>query len=109
VQIPNAAQAVIAPEKLRDYLLNPDHRRNRGKARFFVALGYSVVNWRVLAADLRSQHLTRDAAIGRRTFDGQTYVITARLQGPSGSATILSVWQIDDGTEVPRLITAYPA
>ena len=29
--IPNADKAIIAPEKLRDYLLNPAHRRGSAK------------------------------------------------------------------------------
>lgn len=40
MRIPNADQAIIAPEKLRDYLLNPAHRRGSAKARLLLACGY---------------------------------------------------------------------
>jgi hypothetical protein len=107
LKLPNADRAIIAAEKLRDYLLNPAHPDNGGKAYVFTALGYSRENWARLGDDFRSQHLTEEAVEGRANAFGRTYVIVAHLQGPLRSATILSVWQIDDGAEVPRFITAY--
>ena len=106
--LPNAERAIIAPEKLRDYLPNEDHVDNRGKARVFAALGYYAENWQDLGQAFREQHLRRDATEGERDLWGVRYEITALLIGASGSATIRSVWQIDHGTEVPRFVTAYP-
>ena len=105
--LPNAAHAVIPPEKLRDYLLNPDHPENGGKARVFAALGYTAANWEELAEDLRQQHVSLDAEEQLHPF-WTRYIIAGRLQGPKGSANIRSVWQIDSGSQIPRLITAYP-
>jgi hypothetical protein len=107
VRLPNWDRAIIAPEKLRDYLLKEMNPQNDGKARLFAALGYSQDNWDVLAHDLQEQHLTRDGVPGRLTPFGQRYTITASLRGPAGQAIIMSVWQIDIGTEVPRFISAY--
>ena len=40
---------------------------------------------------------------------GERYEIAAPLSGPAGwSNQFRSVWQIDTGTQVPRLITMYP-
>jgi hypothetical protein len=59
--LPRAADAVIAAEKLRDYILSPTHPIGRFKGRFkgafFAQLGYAQADWQRLAADLRSQHL----------------------------------------------------
>ena len=33
MKVPNAERAIIAAEKIRDYLLNPEHRRGAAKAR----------------------------------------------------------------------------
>ncbi len=60
--IPSADQAIIAPEKLRDYLLSPDHPRGQYKAYFFNRLGFSAAAWRRLERALRSQHLVLDPA-----------------------------------------------
>jgi Domain of unknown function (DUF6883) len=106
--LPNAEEASIPAAKLRDYVLNESHPDNQGKARVFEALGYAPDIWEQLAADLRTQHLTKDAVEGKPSGHGRRYLIEAPLTGPSGRANIRSVWQIDHGGEVPRFITAYP-
>jgi hypothetical protein len=109
VKLPNADKAVIAPEKLTLYLLNPAHRRGGSKARLLLSLGYSAVHWQRLESDLRSQHLTADVELEMVTEYGGRYEIVAPLVGPNGrSITFRSVWQIDLGTDYPRLITLYP-
>jgi len=109
MRLKNADRAIISEAKLRFYLLNPANPRNGGKARLFAALGYTAENWPRLATDLRLQHLAEEAIEGRPSIWGRTYVITAPLSGPLGSASIMSVWQIDFGSEVPRFITAHGA
>ena len=109
MKIPNAEKAVIAPEKLRDYLLNTAHRKGGTKARLLLALGYSADDWMRLELDLREQHLSAEVG-GESTNDyGQCYEIVAPLVSPSGKAIpFRSVWQIDTGMDFPRLITMYP-
>jgi len=63
--LPNADRAEISAQKLRDYLLSPNHPVGRFKARFFGALGFSAANWRDLEQALRSQHLRQDAELSR--------------------------------------------
>ena len=107
--IPNADRATIEPAKLRDYLLSGTHPIGRFKARFFVALGFSADRWGELAEALRIQHLTHDAEPGQATVHGQKFTIRAILNGPAGrSATVVSVWFIPTGSDVPRFVTAYP-
>jgi hypothetical protein len=109
LQIPNADRAVIDPVKLHGYLLSRSHPVGRFKAVFFLALGYSQDDWRLLEADLRNQHLTQDAAADERTSYGQKYAIHATLVGPSGRpAAVVSVWFVRPGEEFPRFVTAYP-
>jgi hypothetical protein len=98
---------VIPAEKLRDYLLNAAHPRNRGKARLFAALGYFPESWEILASDLRTQHLPNEATESGSSPDGVKYFIIEPLLGPTGSANIKSICQIDFGSEVPRFISAY--
>ena len=40
MKVPNAERAIVAPEKITAYLLNPANRENRGKAAFFLAFGF---------------------------------------------------------------------
>ena len=109
MRIPNADRAVIDPRKLHGYLLSPSHQVGRFKATFFRTLGYAPDDWGRLEADLRSQHLTKEATVGERTSHGQKYVIRATLVGPLGrSVDVLTVWFIRRDEEVPRFVTAYP-
>ena len=109
MQIPNADRAIIDPAKLHGYLLSRSHPVGRFKAAFFLALGYSPEDWRRLEADLRSQHLSKDATPEEGTSYGQKYAIRATLVGPSGqSADVVSVWVVRRGEESPRFVTAYP-
>ncbi len=109
MQIPNADRAVVEAAKLRDYLLSQTHPVGRFKAAFFLALGYSPDGWSQLEADLRSQHLFRDAEADRPTPYGQKYVIRATLVGPAGrAARVVSVWVVRAGEDFARFVTAYP-
>ena len=106
--LPNSENAIIAPEKLRDFLLSGSHPDNHGRARFFTALGYHQDIWQQLASDIAAQHLICDADYGHPSDYGTTYEIVAILRGPLGSAKIKSVWIIDWEDDVPRFVTAYP-
>lgn len=67
LRLPNIENVVIDSEKLRDYLLSPSHPVGRFKAAFFSSLGYTQEDWKQLEADLRRQHLTKDAVLRRET------------------------------------------
>ncbi len=109
MKIPNADKAEIAPAKLRDYLLNPVHRRGGTKAKLLLSLGYRGDEWQRLEADLRRRHLAADVADWRDTDYGRRFEIAAPLVTPGGRSVLFrSVWQIDTGMDHPRLITIYP-
>jgi len=109
LRLPNAENAVIDPEKLRDYLLSPSHPVGRFKAAFFASLGYAQENWKQFEADLRRQHLPKDAILHRETAYGKKYEIRGRIRGPAGKTReIISVWIILADEDVPRFVTAYP-
>jgi hypothetical protein len=109
VLLPNADEAVIDPEKLRDYLLSTEHPHGRFKARVFGALGFRADRWRELESALRTQHLTQDTERVAAAVDGQRFKIQAILVGPNGESTVVvSIWFIRPDETVPRFVTAYP-
>lgn len=109
MKIPNADKAVIPKDKLCDYLLNPVHRRRGSKAKLLLAMGYSVDDWQRLESDLRVHHLAAEVDCKTDSDYGHRYEIVAPLPGLSGSLVLFrSIWQIDIGTDFPRLITMYP-
>jgi hypothetical protein len=110
MHLPNVERAIIPAEKVRDYLLAPDHRVGRSKARFFGGLGFRQDAWPVLRDALLA--LARDgrAEPRERTIFGQKYVVPGILQGPAGrTATVVTAWIVLRGEDVPRFVTAYPA
>jgi hypothetical protein len=109
VKLPNAENAIIAEDKLTRYLLDVGHRRGGGKAQLLISLGYAVENWQLLAEDIRQQHLTADIVEEHDSIWGKRYEIVGPITGPSGDTIMFrSVWQIDLGSNQPRLITMYP-
>ena len=55
------ATAIIAPEKLRDYVLSPAHPDGRTKAEYLGRIGYTQAQWPRLEEDLRAQILVLEA------------------------------------------------
>jgi len=109
MKLPNKDQAVIAPEKLISYLLNTEHKRGGAKARLLSQFGYRAANWQQLESDLRLYHLKADVSVARQTIYGMRYEIRAALHTPVGRILqVRTIWQIDDGTDIPRLITLFP-
>ena len=53
MKVPNVENAIIAPEKLRDYWLNPEYRRGHSKAKKLLSMGYQADQWQHLETDLR--------------------------------------------------------
>ena len=53
--------------------------------------------------------LETEVDMARRTDYGMRNEIRMLLQTPVGMPlTVLTIWQINDGTDVPRLITLHP-
>ncbi len=48
--VPKATEANVATEKVRDYLLNPEHPDGGSKAAWFRSLGYARDHWQESAA-----------------------------------------------------------
>lgn len=109
MKLPDADNAVIPAEKLRDYLLSSSHPVGRFKAVFFHALGYTGGDWERLEADIQSI-LTNDATmVGEQTDYGQKWEVRGSITGPTNrSAEIVTGWIILKGESMPRFITAYP-
>jgi hypothetical protein len=109
MKILNRDRAVIEPRKLINYLLDPEHNRGGSKATLLIQFGYSQENWQQLERDLYDFHLSSDVDIVKETRYGLRYEISAALPIPIGrSLLVRTVWQIDKGTDFPRLITLIP-
>ena len=109
MKLPNHEQAVVEEPKIVQYLLDPQHPDGAPKARFFLAMGFTRENWGALAEALR--RLASDAPVSNQVESrhGRKFVVDGPLDTPSGRVvTVGTVWIINAGEEVPRLVTAYP-
>jgi len=106
--IPDAQRAVIAPGKVRNYLLNLEHPDGGSKAVWFHSIGYTRDQWQVLADDLMA--IAREC----EAFDAETtqFGIKYRASGSVGRPNyrpgrVQTGWIVEDD-DPPRLVTAYP-
>jgi hypothetical protein len=109
MKLPNANRLVVEREKIVDYLLNPTHRYGASKARFFTEFGFGIEQWERLAEALREHGRIHEVAGVRETGFGLRYAVEGELNTPCGHRPrARTVWQMDEGTVAPRLISAYP-
>lgn len=109
LRLPGIDRADIPAEKLRDYLLNPEHPVGRDKARFFLGLGFRPERWAELHAALLAHAALGEARRLPMGPFGQKYIVHGTLRGPNGrSAALRAVWILRAGAAGPRFVTAYP-
>src|SRR5688572_13331811 len=106
MKLPHADEAVIASEKLHDYLLSPFHPIGAAKAAAFTAVGYTRDGWWLLERDLRNLALINEAEdLGRGPF-GQKFIVLGILHGPyKRSLSVTTVWIVRHGEQSPRFVT----
>ena len=73
---------VIAPDKLRHYLLLP--REENDKSQFLAVAGYTSANWQTLDHDLRQLAMTQEVASAEPSPYGTKYEVHGLLRGPNG-------------------------
>ena len=90
-------------------MLSTSHPAGGPKATFFRGMGFTENNWEMLPDALLAH--ARDHAVVSVVSRGygMMYVVEGVIHTPSLRApTIRSVWIVDNGTEIPRLVSAYP-
>jgi hypothetical protein len=89
--------------------LNPAHPDNGGKASFFLALGFRADNWQSLASALQNLAQAFPATKELESPHGLKYILDGEIETPGGrSAPVRTIWIVDRGLEIPRLVTVYP-
>src|SRR5690348_13691884 len=109
MQLPFVTEAEVPKAKIVFYLLNPNHRSGKSKARFFLGHGFAPERWEKLAEALRQHALENDVTQQKKSPLGTRLVIEGSMPMPDEMvAKIRSVWFIESGERVPRFVTAYP-
>lgn len=109
MRLPNADNVLVQVAKARDYLLAPDHPEGGDKSGFFVRFNFYRERWEVLADALQVHGVSNEVTNVIETSHGMKFVVEGILETPDGrNPHTRSVWLIDNGSDIPRLITAYP-
>jgi hypothetical protein len=108
MKLPNGERADLSL-KLEEYVLNPQHRDGRHKARVFEsALGITLADPSPLRQAILAAAATSDEVKARGDNGyGNVYALRFPLQTAKGSAVILTAWIIRHGEDAPRLTTCY--
>lgn len=107
--LPNAYSAIVPDAKITRYLLELTSADGESKARFFMTFGFTMEAWEQLAEALKQHARTHPVASTRHTSYGVNYIIEGPIESPNGrNPAIRSVWKIDNDSEVPSFVTAYP-
>ena len=109
MKLPNAKLALVELQKIKEYLLNREHPDNGGKANFFIELGFSAEAWETLAEALRRLAIVFLVSKSVESPHGKKYIVDGEIETPVGKApTVRTIWIVDDGETIARLVTAYP-
>ena len=109
MRLPNAHLARIDRQKITDDLLSSVNPRGRAKADFFQNFGFRVDRWQEFADALKRQAASHGVARIVETPFGPRYQVDGAIETPDGrNPWVRTVWQIDLGSDYPRLITAHP-
>ena len=109
MKLPLIDEAEVPRAKIVHYLLDPNHRSGKSKARFFAGHGYVTEHWEELAAALRTHARENEVVKQEATPLGLRLVVEGPLTLHDGTvARIRSVWFLETGERASRLATAYP-
>lgn len=107
--LPNADKAVVELSKLIDYLLSLDHPDGKSKAKFFMQFGFESPQPKVMESAMLSHAITQPVVEIVQSEHGVKYVLECSIQTPDKrNPCIRSVWIVDAGQTLPRLVTSYP-
>ena len=107
--LPNADKAIIPLEKLREYILNPNHPKGKHKARAIRnATGLEAKDGEWIRNQIRAQIPQTIVFDQRVTSFGIGYNIVVSISGPLGTLTVQTRWIVKEGDHVPRFTTLIP-
>lgn len=106
-RLQNSLLAVTDHNKIQRYALNSNHPKGKEKARVFNSvLGYHYENWQLLSDQIYDKLQTSNISRQESTKYGERFIIPMRITGLRNKSMVVNtVWQIDKGTVIPRLIT----
>ena len=85
MKVPLADEGEVPQAKIVLYLLNPEHRAGKAKARFFASHGFAVEDWHKLADALRQHARDHEITKEETTPLGVRFVLEGDMTMPDGT------------------------
>jgi Domain of unknown function (DUF6883) len=101
------SDAIIAPEKLTQYLLSPRSRND--KSRYLARAGFSLNNPQLLEGAIRALAATVDATEESADQYGTDYTVSGSLMGPNGASLNVTLVWIRPANGPFRFVTLKPS
>ena len=110
MELPNKSRAQVPLGKVTDYLLSETHAVGKSKARYFRSYGFNHETASDLAQGLLGIAQNAPVDSSERSPYGTKYILDGELDTPNGDMIrVRTIWIIENDTEIPRFVTAYPA
>src|SRR5712692_8297262 len=108
--LPNAENAIVDIEKLRDYSLNPNHPEGKHKARaFFEKLELGRNDAELLRRLILEAILKVEAVEQKPTTFGRRFIVDFEVERGRGvvlfKAVVRTAWMMRNDEKFPRLTT----
>ena len=111
--LPNAEEAEIDLRKFTDYSMKPENPTNQGKWMGFAMIGYPVetpegrqIATQDVIQQIRETLPYAPAYKSKNNPYGMRLRVTIIIKGFNGKqGNLITIWQIDRGKTIPRLIT----
>jgi hypothetical protein len=112
MKLPNAENAVVDVERLREYGLNPNHPQGNYKASLFQEkLGFGRTDAELLRKKILEAILTEEVIEQEEAAYGRRYVVDFGVKRGIGfvlnRSLIRTVWIIRSNEDFPRLATCF--
>lgn len=109
MELPNKLRAYVSVSKITEYLISETHAVGKSKAKFFRSFGFNETNTSQFEKALVDIPQTETVVEITETIYGKKYVVDGQLKTPGGDMIHLrTVWIIETGDDIPRLVTAHP-
>jgi hypothetical protein len=109
MNLPNGENAQIPIEKIANYLLNTEHPQNKGKAFFYLKIGFDQDTPETLKDAILKIAKTGIVQNTETNPEGVKYEVLGDLEAPNGkNYPLKTIWIQENNKEYSRLVTAYP-